>query len=173
LRSCPIVSRLPETLSRRTPRALVPETRLAVSRYPDFTTNPSAVGWAVKHVHRDVRLSGCQDDCMDPLRVFETLPGRFRLELIAGTTGVDETIISLGHEPNGPFWEGVAELLIRQRPGLDERLFLDSEAGAFSATAAERGPLDELEALLRPATTDAARIVNLIEAAAAAGIRLG
>jgi hypothetical protein len=33
---------------------------------------------------------------------------------------VDGTITELGHEPNGPFWEDIAELLIQaEAPDLD------------------------------------------------------
>jgi hypothetical protein len=32
--------------------------------------------------------------------------------LVAGTTDVDDVIEALGHEPNGYFWEGVAQLLV-------------------------------------------------------------
>jgi Immunity protein 51 len=42
----------------------------------------------------------------------QTSPGRFSLLLDAGTTDVDVVIEELDHEPNGYFWEGVAQLLV-------------------------------------------------------------
>lgn len=41
-----------------------------------------------------------------------TSPGEFSLILDAGTTTADDAIEDLGHEPNGYFWEGIAQLLV-------------------------------------------------------------
>ena len=59
---------------------------------------------------------------MTSIEVEELVPGEFRLYLVAGTTAVDGTITELGHEPNGPFWEGIAELVVAtEAPALDGR----------------------------------------------------
>ena len=114
----------------------------------------------------------CQDERVRPLRLVETRSGWFRLELIAGTTDVDAAIVEVGHEPNGPFWEGIAQLLIRtQAPHLDGRFFFDSEAGTFCANSQDRDALDELAALLRVTATDPNRIRNLVASADASTFR--
>ncbi|MGI5238830.1 Imm51 family immunity protein [Dactylosporangium sp. CA-139066] len=107
---------------------------------------------------------------MNSINVDEVAPGEHRLYLIAGTTGVDSVIAELGHEPNGVFWEGVAELLIvTEAPHLEGRFEFDSEAGAFLAYSPDRAAVDELATRLREATVDADRIRQLLALGAQRG----
>ncbi|MGW6503020.1 Imm51 family immunity protein [Nonomuraea angiospora] len=49
-------------------------------------------------------------------------PGKYALLLDAGTTQGDNAIEELGHEPNGYFWEGVAQVLVSpEAPALEGR----------------------------------------------------
>ncbi|WP_239170741.1 Imm51 family immunity protein [Actinoplanes xinjiangensis] len=73
---------------------------------------------------------------MDPIEIEPTESGGYSLWLEAGTTDVDDVIRELGHEANGYFWEGVAELLVAsEAPSLAGRFSPDPEGGAFSPTA--------------------------------------
>jgi len=107
---------------------------------------------------------------MDPIDVTEIAPGEHRLYLVAGTTDVDAVIAELGHEPNGVFWEGIAELLIMTAvPALDGRFPFDSEAGAFLAHRGDRAALDDLAVRLRAVTVDGNRVRHLVELAETRG----
>ncbi|KAB2348022.1 immunity 51 family protein [Actinomadura rudentiformis] len=107
---------------------------------------------------------------MDPLRLVETTPGKFSLLLDAGTTQVDEVIGQLGHEPNGYFWEGIAQFLVSsQAPALEGRLSYDPEAGMFCAYGDDRAALQELAALMSAVATDGERMRGLVESATAGG----
>ncbi|MFI5842067.1 Imm51 family immunity protein [Catenuloplanes sp. NPDC051500] len=107
---------------------------------------------------------------MDPLSLIETQPGQFSLTLIAGSTPVDGVISELGHEPNGYFWEGVAQLLVRaEAPHLLGRFRYDPEGGLFSAYGQDRGALEELAAHLSSVATDADRTRRLVTTAEAEG----
>jgi hypothetical protein len=100
---------------------------------------------------------------MDAIKVIETSPGEFSLLLAAGETDVDDVIETAGHEPNGYFWEGIAELLIAtEAPALQGRFEFDSEGGMFAATGSDRPALDELAALLAAVAVDAERVRRLI-----------
>jgi hypothetical protein len=86
----------------------------------------------------------------DSIKVAEVAPGEHRWYLVAGTTGVDDVIAEVGHEPNGVVWEGIAELLITsEAPRLARRFRFDSEAGAFLAYSGDRAALDDLAIRLR------------------------
>jgi hypothetical protein len=107
---------------------------------------------------------------MHPLRLIETTPGRFSLLLVAGTTAVDDMVEKLGHEPNGYFWEGVAQLLIRtQAPELHGRLEFDPEGGMFCAYGSDRPALAALGALMAAVATDGARVRKLVKLAKSTG----
>ncbi|MFI6079270.1 Imm51 family immunity protein [Actinoplanes sp. NPDC051343] len=63
---------------------------------------------------------------MDPVKVVDTSPGKYILWLNAGSTDVDEVVEDLGHEPNGYFWAGIAELLVStEAPDLNGRFEFD------------------------------------------------
>ncbi len=110
------------------------------------------------------------DLLMDPIEVTEIAPGEYSLCLIAGTTDVDGVIGELGHEPNGPFWEGIVELIIAtEAPGLDGRFQPDPEGDAYVAHSSDRAALDELAELLRAVASDETRLRQLVELAATRG----
>jgi Immunity protein 51 len=97
------------------------------------------------------------------MRTVETSPGKFSLMLAAGTTDVDDVIVELGHEPNGYFWEGIAELLVdTEAPHLEGRFDYDPEGDAFVAHGSDRPALDELATLMTAVATDADRQRRLV-----------
>src|SRR5919112_1688203 len=97
------------------------------------------------------------------MRIAETSPGKFSLMLDAGTTDVDEVIEELGHEPNGYFWEGIAQMLVdTEAPRLEGRFDYDSEGGMFGAHGSDRPALDELATLMTAAATDADQLRRLV-----------
>lgn len=103
---------------------------------------------------------------MGSIEVAEVTPGEHRFYLVAGTTGVDDVIAELGHEPNGVFWEGIAQLLIMsEAPHLDEQFRFDSEAGAFLAYGGDRVALDDLASRLRAVAVNGDRLRQLVELA--------
>jgi hypothetical protein len=107
---------------------------------------------------------------MSSIKVEELAPGEFRLYLVAGTTAVDDAIAELGHEPNGPFWEGIAELVVAtEAPALGGRFWTDSEADAFLAHSSDRGVLDDLATRLGAITVDEGRLRQLMEVARTRG----
>ena len=117
-------------------------------------TNGEKIGWKVG----------------SSLRLVETERCSFSLLLDAGTTNVDELIMELGHEPNGYFWEGVAQFLIKtEAPSLEARLSFDPEGGMFCAYARERTALEELGNLMNAVATDGNRMRTLIQTAKDAG----
>jgi len=78
----------------------------------------------------------------------------------------------VGHEPNGYFWEGVARYLVQtEAPALADRILYDPEGSMFCAYAESRDVLEALAALMRPLTTDAARVRRLVTDADAAGFQ--
>lgn len=100
---------------------------------------------------------------MDAIKVIETSPGKFSLLLNAGATDVDDVIEELGHEPNGYFWEGVAELLLTtEATSLRGRFGFDPEGGMFVAYGSDRQALNELAARMTAVATDAERVRRLV-----------
>src|SRR4051794_16542535 len=100
---------------------------------------------------------------MSPLRLIETTPGKFSLLLDAGTTAVDGVVEELGHTPNGYFWEGVAQLLVRTKaPELAGRFGYDPEGGAFVAYGKDKDALVALSALMTDVAIDGDRMRRLI-----------
>lgn len=83
---------------------------------------------------------------------------------------MDDAIAELGHEPNGPFWEGIVELLVAaETPALQGRFWTDSEADAFLAHSSDRAVLDDLASRLRAIATDESRLRQLMELARSRG----
>ncbi|GAA2133888.1 hypothetical protein GCM10009727_27450 [Actinomadura napierensis] len=100
----------------------------------------------------------------------ETTPGAFSLLLDAGTTRVDELVEELGHEPNGYFWEGVAQFLIStEAQTLEGRFSYDPEGDMFCAYGDDRSALEELATLMSSVATDGDRMRKLITSAEATG----
>ncbi|MEV6303439.1 Imm51 family immunity protein [Actinoplanes sp. NPDC051861] len=107
---------------------------------------------------------------MEPIEIEPAESGGYSLWLEAGTTDVDEVIRELGHEANGYFWEGVAELLTAtEAPSLAGRFSPDPEGGAFCAYSDDRAVLEDLAARLHAVATDEARLRHLVERATAIG----
>ncbi|MCP2337743.1 Imm51 family immunity protein [Actinomadura rupiterrae] len=106
---------------------------------------------------------------MDPLKLIESKPGSYSLLLYAGSTDVDELVQELGHEPNGYFWEGVAQFLVRtEAPSLADRFDYDPEGDTFCAYGDDRPALEELALLMSETATTPSRMRSLITAAKAA-----
>lgn len=102
--------------------------------------------------------------------MIETAPGLYSLILDAGTTDVDEVIEELGHEPNGYFWAGIAQLLVdTEAARLGGRFDLDPEGDMFLAHGSDRPALDELAKLIAAVATDAERVRQLVAVAAQRG----
>ncbi|OZV84792.1 hypothetical protein CA850_01545 [Micromonospora echinospora] len=107
---------------------------------------------------------------MTPLRLIETTPGKYSLLLDAGTTAVDGLVEELGHEPNGYFWEGVAQVLVStEAPALEGRFSYDPEGGMFCAYGVDRSALEELAVRMAAVATDGERMRRLIAEAEANG----
>ncbi|MBF9133053.1 hypothetical protein I0C86_29430 [Plantactinospora sp. S1510] len=107
---------------------------------------------------------------MEPIRVAEIKPGEYSLCLVAGATDVDDLIVELGHEPNGEFWAGIAELLVMtEASALAGAFSPDPEGGAFYAYSDDRGVLNDLANRLRLVATDGNRLRQLMDFADANG----
>lgn len=118
----------------------------------------------------DSVLSAGQAVAMSSIKVEEIAPGEFRLYLVAGTTSVNEVVAELGHEPNGPFWEGITELIVAtEAPALEGRFWTDSEADAFLAHSTDRAVLDDLSTRLAAVTDDESRLRQLVATAQTRG----
>lgn len=107
---------------------------------------------------------------MDPIEIEPTESGGYSLWLEAGTTDVDDVIRELGHEANGYFWEGIAELLVAsEAPNLAGRFSPDPEGGAFCAYSNDRAVLEDLAARLHEVAAEESRLRQLIDPAVATG----
>ncbi|MEE6262200.1 Imm51 family immunity protein [Plantactinospora sonchi] len=107
---------------------------------------------------------------MNPLELIELTPGEFCLSLDAGTTSVDDVVEELGHVPNGYFWEGVAQWLIKtEAPALEGRFSFDPEGGMFCAYGADRSELESLALRMAVVANDPAHVRQLIASAEADG----
>ncbi|WP_432994047.1 Imm51 family immunity protein [Dactylosporangium sp. CA-233914] len=107
---------------------------------------------------------------MEPLKIMETRPGNYSLLLNAGSTAVDEVVEELGHEPNGYFWEGVAQLLVATEVSeLEGRFAYDPEGGMFVAYGADRPALEQLGAAMSEVAGDADRMRRIVALAAERG----
>jgi hypothetical protein len=85
-------------------------------------------------------------------------------------TPCDSAIEASGHEPNGYFWEGIAQVLIStEAPDLAGKVNLDCEGSMFCAVSDSSEPLESLSALLTPVVNDPDRVIALIEKAAKIG----
>ncbi|MEU1616190.1 Imm51 family immunity protein [Streptomyces sp. NPDC005722] len=76
---------------------------------------------------------------------------------------VDDVVEELGHEPNGYFWEGIAQLLVStEAPTLEGRFSFDPEGDTFCAYGADREALEELAVRMTAVAADAGRVRQLI-----------
>ena len=104
---------------------------------------------------------------MKPLTLIDLPGGRFSLLLNAGDTPVDARIMEKGHEPNGYFWEGVAQLLVGWKAKeLEGRFDYDPEAGMFCAYGSDKAALEALGSLMAAVANDVAEIDALLAHAA-------
>lgn len=78
---------------------------------------------------------------------------------------VDDAIRATGHEPNGYFWQGVAEFLCAD---ISPHLEFDPEGSLF-AVSGQLALLEQLARTLEPVFNDTARALEVINAAEAAG----
>jgi hypothetical protein len=121
----------------------------------------------------EARNHGCKASPVNPMRLIETTPGKYSLLLDAGTTDVDDLIEQLGHEPNGYFWEGVAQFLVNTEvPELEGRFSYDPEGGMFCAYGEDRGALEELADRMGAVAEEGDRMRQLIASAEANGFEL-
>lgn len=103
---------------------------------------------------------------MKPLSIVETKPGFFSLLLHCGTTKVDELVEELGHEANGYFWEGVAQVLVKsEAASLEGKFDYDPEGSMFAAYGTDRGALEQLGALMAEVANDPDRLRKLMATA--------
>ena len=106
---------------------------------------------------------------MKPLRMIEN-EGRVSLELDCGTTSVDDVIREVGHEPNGSFWEGIAQLLVEgELADLAGSFDFDPEAGMFCAYGEDRVALQRLGVAMAKIANDSVRLRATVTAAEARG----
>lgn len=98
------------------------------------------------------------------MRIAE-IDGATALTFNCGALPVDDAVVAAGHEPNGYFWESVAQYLASD---VMPQLELDSEASLFCAYG-HRVLLERLQQALAPYLTDARRIGELIRQAEAEG----
>ena len=107
-----------------------------------------------------------------PLELIVLASGDHALRLVVDTIDLEAVAEATGHEPNGPFWDGVAEWLVQTRlPLLQGRFLYNSEAGMFQAEGTDRAALEELGAVMAPYAQDPATLTALVHDAEAAGFR--
>jgi BRCT domain type II-containing protein len=98
-----------------------------------------------------------------PLKLIETTPGNYSLLMNVGDTKVDELVFKLGHEPNGYFWEGVAEVLVQTEANqLEERVNYDPEGSMFCAFGEDKAALNELGVLMASVANGPERMKGVI-----------
>ena len=146
---------------------------------------PVRGGWTVYRLpDEEIRLRGlprscrrlavanrsCQASAVEPMELLELSPDNYYLTLDAGTTDVDDVVEELGHEPNGYFWEGIAQLIVAsEASALAGRFSYDPEGGMFCAYGSDRGALEELATRMTAVATDAERVRRLVALAEATG----
>jgi hypothetical protein len=91
--------------------------------------------------------------------------GSFSLAFPCGDLPVDDAVLAADHEPNGYFWEGVAQFLA---PDVASVLEFDSDGSQFCVRG-DRGPLARLQQVLEPYLSDPRRVAQVIQDATAAG----
>ncbi len=85
-------------------------------------------------------------------------------------TPADEIIEDAGHEANGYFWEGVAQLVIaKEAPAIADKISYDSEGSMFCAVSEDGEALEVLAGIMGPVTNDPERVAAILEEADAMG----
>lgn len=103
---------------------------------------------------------------MKPLKVLEH-EGEFTLLMtVCEEPRADEVVDSLGHTPNGYFWEGIATLLL-QGPlaELADSVEFDCEGDTFVALSTDRAVLESLGNALAALLADPSALRTMIETA--------
>jgi hypothetical protein len=93
--------------------------------------------------------------------------GSASLTFACGELPADAAVFAAGHEPNGYFWEGVADYVA---PGLAAQVEFDCEAGMFCARG-DRALLGRLRDELEGYLDDPGRIAELVGQAEASGFQ--
>jgi hypothetical protein len=104
----------------------------------------------------------------DPVPAYGTIresAGSFTLSFPCGGLPADEAVSAAGHEPNGYFWEGVAQFVA---PDVAAVVEFDSEGSMFCVRG-DRGPLARLQQVIEPYLADPAAVSRAIRDATAAG----
>ena len=93
--------------------------------------------------------------------------GSYSLTFECGKLPADAAVFATGHEPNGYFWEGVAQYVAgHMLSGVE----LDPEAGMFCARG-DRAALEGLRDVLAGYLDDPEKAARLIREAEAAGFQ--
>lgn len=97
----------------------------------------------------------------------ESGAGFYSLIMSTGETMADPAVVSAGHEPNGYFWQGVAEMLLQ--PDETTSYDFDCEAGMFCANGSDLGALQSLGVRMAAVANDADGMTALIRRAESQG----
>ncbi|CAM3761702.1 Imm51 family immunity protein [Tsukamurella ocularis] len=136
-------------------------------KYPAILLGSVAVLAVWRGVRRVIeKRGGGRAGGIAPLQLAETAPGEHSLILVAGGTPSDDAVAALGHEPNGYFWQGVAERILPEQMRTGIRF--DSEAGMFSARS-DKETLVILGSEMARIVNDPARLREVVAAAEADG----
>lgn len=137
-------------------------------KYPAILFGSVAVLAVWRGLRRVIeKRSGGRAAKLEPLQIVETAPGMRSLILVAGGTPSDDAVVALGHEPNGYFWQGIAERILPER--MLAVLDFDSEAGMFSAHSADTETLVVAGWAMASVVNDPARLRGVVAAAEADG----
>jgi Immunity protein 51 len=93
--------------------------------------------------------------------------GSTSLTFECGDLPADAAVFAAGHDPNGYFWEGVAQYVAG---GLLSEVELDPEAGMFCARG-DRAVLGQLREELERYLYDPDKVAHLIREAEASGFQ--
>jgi hypothetical protein len=144
------------------------QARLAGLQAPDLLAGAPTIRPPATSPATSSPTSSGASPAWSPLEIFDDSP-RATLILATGEMPADDAVFAAGHEPNGPFWDGVATWLMRTRmPGLQLRVEFNSEAGMFCAYG-DRAALERLGTAMAEVARDPARATALISEAESAG----
>jgi hypothetical protein len=104
---------------------------------------------------------------VEPLKIVESGADLYSLIMSTGETMADPAVVAAGHEPNGYFWQGVAEMLMQ--PGETTSYDFDCEAGMFCAYGSNLGALQSLGVRMAAVANDPDGMTALIGRAEAQG----
>ncbi|MFD9827897.1 Imm51 family immunity protein [Tsukamurella tyrosinosolvens] len=137
-------------------------------KYPAILFGSVAVLAVWRGLRRVIeKRSGGRAAKLEPLQIVETAPGMRSLILVAGGTPSDDAVVALGHEPNGYFWQGIAERILPER--ILAVIDFDSEAGVFAARSSDAETLVVAGWAMASVVNDPARLREVVAAAEADG----